>query len=102
VVYAPYNEPFGLVPLEAMACGKPVVGIDEGGVKESIVDTFTGVLVDRNPQAFGAAIQFLLENPSLVAQYSENSRKHVLANWSWERSVSQLEHYLHEIAIKHA
>jgi glycosyltransferase involved in cell wall biosynthesis len=98
VVYAPYNEPFGLVPLEAMACGRPVVGVDEGGVKETVVDNFTGLLVDRNPQKFAEAIQLLLENPALADQYGRNGRKHVLENWSWERSAGNLEQHMYRIA----
>jgi len=100
VVYAPYNEPFGLVPLEAMACGKPVVGVREGGVKETVKDGYTGTLVDRDPQAFGAAIQTLLENPTLTSTYSENSRKYALEHWSWDKSVSDLEGHLGAVARK--
>jgi glycosyltransferase involved in cell wall biosynthesis len=98
VAYAPYNEPFGLVPLEAMACGKPVVGVREGGVKETVVNDYTGLLIDRDPQQFGRAIQTLLENPSLVALYGKNGRTHVLENWSWEKSVADLEKHLLEAA----
>jgi glycosyltransferase involved in cell wall biosynthesis len=91
VAYAPHNEPFGLVPLEAMACGKPVVGINEGGVKETVVHQFTGLLVDRNTDEFGQAIQSLLEKPALMEEYGRNGRIHVLESWSWERAVSELE-----------
>ena len=44
VVYAPYLEPFGFVPLEAMSCGTPVVGVNEGGVRETVVNGKTGIL----------------------------------------------------------
>lgn len=94
VAYAPYNEPFGLVPLEAMACGKPVVGVDEGGVKETVVNQYTGLLVERDPRKFGEAIQLLLEEPTLRNQYGKNGRKHTLENWSWEKSVNKLEQYM--------
>jgi glycosyltransferase involved in cell wall biosynthesis len=97
VVYAPYNEPFGLVPLEAMACGKPVVGIDEGGVKETIIHGITGLLVERDPFNFGKAIQSLLEDPTLAEQYGTNGRKHVLENWTWEKSTADIERRLHEV-----
>jgi glycosyltransferase involved in cell wall biosynthesis len=99
VAYAPYNEPFGLVPLEAMACGKPVVGVREGGVKETVVDNYTGILVERDPRKFGRAIQSLLKNPSQVALYGENGRKYVLENWSWEKSTLELEQHMHEITL---
>ena len=48
VVYTPYMEPFGLVPLEAMSCGTPVVGVNEGGVMETVLNGKTGILVERN------------------------------------------------------
>jgi glycosyltransferase involved in cell wall biosynthesis len=95
-VYSPVLEPFGLVPLEAMSCGTPVVGVREGGVQESIVHEHTGLLVDRDPDQFAAAIQHLLSNPELAAEYGRMGRKHVLHNWTWENSVSSLEKYLVE------
>lgn len=98
VAYAPHNEPFGLVPLEAMACGKPVVGVKEGGVKETVVDNFTGRLVDRDTRKFAEAVQLLLENPALAAQYGNNGRRHVLENWSWEKSADNLEQHMYRIA----
>jgi glycosyltransferase involved in cell wall biosynthesis len=98
VAYAPYNEPFGLVPLEAMACGKPVVGISEGGVKETVVDNFTGRLVERDSRKFAQAIQALYADRALANQYGRNGRKHVLENWSWEKSAGQLEQHMYRIA----
>jgi len=94
VAYAPHNEPFGLVPLEAMACGKPVVGVNEGGVKETVINELTGLLVDRDPEKFGRTLQLMLSKPDLVDQYGRNGRRHVLENWSWERSVQKLEQHL--------
>ncbi len=97
VVYAPYSEPFGLVPLEGMACGKPIVGVDEGGVKETVIHQFTGLLVDRNAQKFGEAMQLLLQSPDLIARYGENGRMHVVENWSWDKAIKELERHLSEI-----
>lgn len=98
VAYAPYSEPFGLVPLEAMACGKPVVGVNEGGIKETVVNHSTGLLVERDPQSFGKAIQQLLDDPALAEQYGAQGRRYVMEKWSWERSVDELEKHLQQIA----
>lgn len=97
-VYAPVMEPFGLVPLEAMACGAPVVGVREGGVRESVVHEETGLLVARDAKLFGEAVMRLLASPELAESYGRNGREHVLRNWSWERSVAVLETALAEVA----
>ncbi|RAP48958.1 MAG: glycosyl transferase, partial [Methanosphaera sp. rholeuAM74] len=59
VVYAPYLEPFGYVPLEAMACGTPVVAVKEGGIKETVIHNKTGLLTQRDEKAFARAITTL-------------------------------------------
>ena len=61
-VYAPIMEPFGFVPLESMACGTPVVGIREAGVRETVRHAETGFLVDRDPEQFAAAVLALLDD----------------------------------------
>jgi glycosyltransferase involved in cell wall biosynthesis len=97
-VYAPVMEPFGLVALEAMACGTPVIGVRDGGVQESVVHEYTGLLVERDPVRFGKAIQSLLTNPDLASMYGHNAREHVAQNWTWEKSTRTLEKHLVECA----
>ncbi|MHB1455720.1 MAG: glycosyltransferase family 4 protein [Armatimonadota bacterium] len=89
-VFAPVLEPLGLVPLESMACGTPVVGVAEGGIRETIVDGVTGFLTDRSTQDFANAIQSLLNQPELAAQMGIAGRRYVEENWSWEQSVVRL------------
>jgi D-inositol-3-phosphate glycosyltransferase len=68
VVCVPWYEPFGIVPLEAMACGVPVVASAVGGQIDSIVDGVTGVHVPpRDPDALAAALATLLDHPELRA-----------------------------------
>jgi glycosyltransferase involved in cell wall biosynthesis len=94
VVYSPVREPFGLVPLEAMACGTPVVAVDEGGIPESVIDGRTGLLTDRHPGRFGAAIDRLIADPSFAARCGEEGRAHVSRDWTWERAAVRLEAHL--------
>jgi D-inositol-3-phosphate glycosyltransferase len=64
VVCVPWYEPFGIVPLEAMACGVPVVASAVGGQIDSVVDGVTGVHVPpRDPRALSAALAELLDHP---------------------------------------
>lgn len=97
-VYSPVKEPLGLVPLEAMACGTPVVGVAEGGVKETVRDGVSGVLVPRDPGQFAGALDSLLGNVEQMERLQAQARAHVLDNWSWEQSVNQLEKHFQEVA----
>lgn len=101
-LYAPANEPFGLAPLEAMACGKAVVGVAEGGVCETVVDGVSGTLTPRDAQAFGAALQRLLNNAELRERYGRQARQFIMANWTWEASVARIEQHLRAAAERRA
>lgn len=98
VVYAPVNEPFGLVPLEAMAFGTPIVGVNEGGVAETILDGITGRLIPRDASTFGKAVQLLLENDDLRDQYGRQAREYVLSTWGWDKSVARIAKHLEQAA----
>jgi glycosyltransferase involved in cell wall biosynthesis len=97
-VYAPVMEPFGLITLESLACGTPVVGIREGGLPESIQHEINGLLVDRDLDLFAQAILQLIKNPDLIETYGRNGREIVAKQWTWDRSVSLLESHLMECA----
>ena len=99
-VYAPVQEPLGLVPLESMACGTPVVGVAEGGVRETIRQGETGLLTDRDPQQFASAILELLVNPSLAETLGRQGPDYVRNRWSWSDSVVCLESHLMAAANK--
>jgi glycosyltransferase involved in cell wall biosynthesis len=97
-VYAPVMEPFGFVPLESMACQTPVVGVREGGVRESVINGVTGLLVDREPQAMAAAIRSLLADPAEADRLGHNGRSSVEDRWTWATSIEVIEHYLADTA----
>jgi len=71
VLYTPEDEHFGIVPLEAMAAGKPVLACNSGGPIESIVDGVTGFLCAPVPQEFGSAMQKVSENPGIAARMGQ-------------------------------
>jgi len=98
LVYAPVREPFGLVSLESMACGTPVVGVAEGGFQEAIVEGETGFLTPREPDAFSKMVADLLSKPNQRKQMGQAGRDHVLKNWTWEAAVKRIEVCLAETA----
>lgn len=97
-VYAPVMEPFGFVPLESMACGTPVVGVREAGVRETVIHGVTGVLTERDPHAFAAAVSEVLAEPAWAYQLGQNGLRHVQQAWTWEAALDQLEKNLQATA----
>jgi glycosyltransferase involved in cell wall biosynthesis len=102
MVYAPRLEPFGLAPLEASACGLPVVAVAEGGVRETIIDGVNGLLVQHQPQMMAHAIQRLARDKNLAAQLSQNASKIVQEKWSVASAVERLEMQLSQAAMAEA
>ena len=86
-------EGFGIVYLEAGACGKPVVGGRSGGTADAIVEDETGLLVDpTDPDDLAAALTRLLENPTLATRLAQNARERVLTEYTWEAFARRLRH----------
>jgi glycosyltransferase involved in cell wall biosynthesis len=94
MLYAPRLEPFGLAPLEANACGLPVVAVAEGGVRETIIDQVNGLVVDNTSFSMGAAISRLLTNPTLARQLGVNARVTVQQKWNMGAAIDRLERLL--------
>ncbi len=94
LLYTSRLEPFGFAPLEANACGLPVVGIAEGGIRETIQDGVNGFLVEPEAESIARAITRLLQNPELARQMGRQAVLHVHQNWNIEQSVDRLERFL--------
>ncbi len=98
-VYAPHLEPLGLVPLESMACGTPVVAVKEGGVRETVLDGQTGFLVERSEELFANAVRCLLKDPDLYCKFSTAGMRWVRDRWTWgnccERIVAVVQNTAH-------
>ena len=100
MIYTSRLEPFGFAPLEANACGLPVVAIAEGGVRETVRDGFNGLLVsDRDPVQLGAAVASLLTDPDLAKRMSSNGREWIGRDWTWSKCAQKLEEILKKVAV---
>lgn len=98
MAYAPRLEPFGFAPLEGNACGLPVVGVAEGGVRETITEGINGLLVEHDPRAMGAALERLLKDSNYASELGGRGHQIVTEKWSLDASVKRLERELTAVA----
>jgi glycosyltransferase involved in cell wall biosynthesis len=92
VVCAPWYEPFGIVPLEAMACGVPVVTAAVGGLVDTVVDGRTGKHVPpQDPGAIAEAVAGILGSPEDAGEFGRNGYRRVRARYSWNRIAADTE-----------
>ncbi|HEX2153984.1 MAG TPA: glycosyltransferase [Acidimicrobiia bacterium] len=97
-VTTPWYEPFGITPLEAMACGLPVVGSNVGGIKYTVRDGETGFLVPpRDAQAVADRLQELRTLPWLASTLSENARRRAEDLFTWQKVSDSLMELYEEI-----
>jgi glycosyltransferase involved in cell wall biosynthesis len=86
LVHTAMYEPFGMTPLEAMACGTPVMATAGGSHQDEVVDGATGVLVrPGQPAVLAARIRQLLASPMLLQGYGIAAADRARARYSWDR-----------------
>jgi glycosyltransferase involved in cell wall biosynthesis len=86
-------EPFGYTPLEGGACGVPVVAKAEGGIRETVVNGETGLLVD-NDRDLSNALERVCEDRDLAAAMRNAARRNVESRWTVEAAAERLESHL--------
>ncbi len=87
-VYTPVREPFGIVPLEAAAAGRPVVATEGGGYNE-ILDGSCAFFVPASPEAIAKGIQAVFDDAGLALRMGEAGRR-IAARYTWDRTASTL------------
>jgi glycosyltransferase involved in cell wall biosynthesis len=92
VVAVPWYEPFGIVPVEAMACGRPVVGSAVGGLLDTVLPGVTGELVPpRRPDLLAPVLRELLADPVRRRRYGVAGRRRALEVYQWRQVVAATE-----------
>ncbi|HEY8767047.1 MAG TPA: glycosyltransferase family 4 protein, partial [Dehalococcoidia bacterium] len=99
VVPSTWEEPFGLVALEAMAAGLPVIATQSGGLTEIVRPHFNGALVPRNNAvALGEALLTFASNKELVREYGRNAAGDVKTRFDADRMASKARAFLELVA----
>nr|WP_276600540.1 MULTISPECIES: glycosyltransferase [unclassified Nannocystis] len=90
-VSTPWYEPFGITPLEAMACGVPVIGANVGGIAHTVAHGETGYLVPpSDPDALADKLALVLSQPRLARRLAQLGLQRVHALFTWEKVAARL------------
>jgi len=100
VLYTAEAEHLGIVPLEAMAAGRPVIAVNRGDPLETVVVGRTGLLCEPTPGAFAAAIARFITEPDLARRMGADGRAHVDERFSRERFGDQLDALVRQLAAR--
>lgn len=101
VVCAPWYEPFGIVPLEAMATGVPVVATAVGGLIDTVVHGRTGMHVPpRDPDAIADAVSTLLADPAGLAEFGRAGAARARARYTWDKVAADTERVYRRMAAR--
>jgi glycosyltransferase involved in cell wall biosynthesis len=96
VLYPPLNEDYGLVPLEAMASYKPVIAVNDGGMRETIDDRKNGILIN-SIEEMSSAMKEVAENPHFAKELGKNGRDNVVKHYSWNRFFKEYDKILAQV-----
>jgi glycosyltransferase involved in cell wall biosynthesis len=97
VVLPSYSENFGMVALEAMAVGRPVVVTPEVGLSAMVAEADSGIVVAGEPDVLGPAIDTLLRDPDKLKRCGANGRRVIEERFTWESVAGRLYRKYEEI-----
>ncbi len=91
ILYTPDREHFGIVPLEAMYAGTPVIAVSSGGPLETVIDGKTGFLCENAPNAFAIDMLKFITDPKLASSMSDTCHSHVVKKFGLEKFGNELQ-----------
>lgn len=97
VLFTGINEDFGIVPLEGMASSKPVISVNEGGPKETVIGGRTGFLVNT-PTDMARKMRLVVEDSSMASSMGKAGRKRVETHYSWDNFFLHFDKLARKVA----
>jgi len=98
-VTTPWYEPFGITPVEAMACGLPVIGARVGGIQYTVQDGRTGFLVEpKDPAGLAHRLAQLFSDPAIPRLFGRRARRRAYELFTWKRVAEQLDALYRHVA----
>ncbi|XP_066975510.1 alpha-1,3/1,6-mannosyltransferase ALG2 [Macrobrachium rosenbergii] len=92
LIYTPDKEHFGIVPIESMYVGTPVIAVESGGPKETIVNGVTGFLCSQNPEDFAEAMYTLVKDSGKKQSMGKLGHDRVVSNFSFAKFSEHLDY----------
>lgn len=96
VINIEYNQPFGLIVLEAMSCSVPVIALEDAAYKETIVNGKNGFMINT-PKELAEKMNLILEDKVLAKRIGEEGRKDVLEKWDWDIRIKEFNKIFEEM-----
>jgi len=97
LVFTSPNEDFGIVPLEAMAAGTPVLAVDRGGVRETVLDGRTGWLLPADVGAFAAKFIDVLQMSAAALEPMRDAARARAREFGWDRFVERVDDVMQDV-----
>lgn len=97
-LFCALNEDWGLVVLEAMACGKPVIAVNRGGPTESVIDGQTGLLRPAEPEPFASAMEHLVKHPGIATSMGQAGHRRV-ERFTWGTFANRIDAYIDGLVV---
>jgi len=91
------HEPFGLVALESMSCGTPVIAVQEGGYMDTVSHRRTGIVIPRTVKALHDAMKLLTRDDALRNRLGQAGREKAVKHFGWNHHILLLEKILREV-----
>ena len=102
-VTTPWYEPFGITPIEAMACGTPVIGAAVGGIKTTVIDRETGYLVPPDdPATLADRLAWLAQHPQMAQRFGWAGMRRAYRNFTWRQIGAHIAHIYERILVNAA